>query len=81
MTTTITCTGCGRIAQSYEHLGIKYDGLIAVQGELLCKVCTNSYLDNSSIDILFVNPANGDSAVLSTKDLLVYAPSTGKRWR
>lgn len=76
-----TCTGCGHIAQSYEHLDIKYDGLIAVREELLCKVCTNSYLDNSSIEIFFINPSNGDSAVLSTRDLLAYAPSTGRRWR
>jgi hypothetical protein len=38
------CSWCGLPGVPYEHRGIKFDGLIACQGDRLCSRCKELYL-------------------------------------
>lgn len=38
------CSWCGRPGTPFEHNGVRFDGLVACEGDRLCSRCTDSYL-------------------------------------
>jgi hypothetical protein len=38
------CSWCGKPGKPYEHNGVRFDGLIACQGDRLCAACKDRYL-------------------------------------
>jgi hypothetical protein len=57
------CSWCGRAGEPYEHNGVRFDGLVACQGDRLCKGCTDSYLENTPRLILEFNYIDADGNV------------------
>lgn len=43
------CSWCRLPGEPYEHNGIRFDGLIACQGDRLCPRCTDLYLANTPL--------------------------------
>jgi hypothetical protein len=43
------CSWCGKPGTPYEHNGVRFDGLVACQGDRLCSRCTDSYLENTPL--------------------------------
>lgn len=44
-----TCSWCRQPGEPYEHNGVRFDGLVACQGDRLCSRCTDSYLKNTPL--------------------------------
>lgn len=44
-----TCSWCGKPGTPYEHNGVRFDGLVACEGDRLCSRCTDSYLENTPL--------------------------------
>lgn len=43
------CSWCRQPGEPYEHNGVRFDGLVACQGDRLCSRCTDSYLKNTPL--------------------------------
>jgi hypothetical protein len=43
------CSWCGKPGTPFEHNGVRFDGLVACQGDRLCSRCTDSYLENTPL--------------------------------
>lgn len=41
------CSWCWRTGVPYEHNGVRFDGLVACEGDRLCSACTGTYLRNT----------------------------------
>jgi hypothetical protein len=43
------CSWCGRPGEPYEYKGVRFDGLVACQGDRLCKRCADAYLESTPL--------------------------------
>lgn len=43
------CSWCRRPGTPYEHHGVRFDGLVACEGDRLCSRCADSYLSSTPL--------------------------------
>lgn len=43
------CSWCGSPGEPYKHRGVKFDGLVACEGDRLCSRCVSAYLHETPL--------------------------------